>query len=96
MLTLADLRLRMLEMTYPARVRLLRITTPNALTVSDADFQSSGRRTVGMIDAMTHRERNAPETIDVSRAARIARGSGTTTREVIELVRSFDLLRDIL
>ncbi len=96
MVTLADLRLQILEMAHPARVRLLRLTTPGALTVSDADFHSSGRRTVGMIDAMTDGERNAPETIDESRAARIARGSGATTGEVIELVRSLELLRDIL
>jgi signal recognition particle subunit SRP54 len=42
-----------------------------------------------IIRSMTPRERGEPGVIDGSRRARIARGSGTTTQEVNQLLRQF-------
>jgi signal recognition particle subunit SRP54 len=42
-----------------------------------------------IIRSMTRRERGEPGVIDGSRRARIARGSGTTTQEVNQLLRQF-------
>jgi hypothetical protein len=42
-----------------------------------------------IIRSMTPRERGEPATIDGSRRSRIARGSGTTTQDVNQLLRQF-------
>ena len=47
------------------------------------------RRCLGMFDAMTPRERDAPSVVDDSRAERIAGGSGTTASEVHELLHLY-------
>jgi signal recognition particle subunit SRP54 len=49
-----------------------------------------------MIRSMTPRERAEPETIQKSRAARIARGSGRRSKEVLELVQRFRQMRDMM
>jgi signal recognition particle subunit SRP54 len=49
-----------------------------------------------LIRSMTPGERARPETIDKSRAARIARGSGRRSRDVRELVDRFVQMREIL
>jgi signal recognition particle subunit SRP54 len=49
-----------------------------------------------MIGSMTPRERAEPETIQKSRAARIARGSGRRSKEVIELVQRFKQMREMM
>jgi signal recognition particle subunit SRP54 len=53
-------------------------------------------KTQAMIQSMTGKERERPELIDKSRAARIARGSGRTPREVQELVARFRQMRDMM
>jgi signal recognition particle subunit SRP54 len=53
-------------------------------------------KTQAMIQSMTGKERERPEVIDKSRAARIARGSGRTPREVQELVARFRQMRDMM
>src|SRR5271157_34541 len=53
-------------------------------------------RVEAMIRSMTPRERAEPETIQKSRAARIARGSGRGSKEVIELVQRFRQMREIM
>jgi signal recognition particle subunit SRP54 len=49
-----------------------------------------------LIRSMTPGERARPETIDKSRAARIARGSGRRSRDVRELVERFVQMRGLL
>jgi signal recognition particle subunit SRP54 len=49
-----------------------------------------------LIRSMTPGERARPETIDKSRAARIARGSGRRSRDVRELVERFGQMRGLL
>jgi len=53
-------------------------------------------KTQAMIQSMTPDERSRPERIDKSRAARIARGSGRSPREVHELVARFRQMRDLM
>ena len=54
------------------------------------------RSTQGIIHSMTPRERQAPETINASRRARIARGSGSTPQQVTEQIRVFMNMREVM
>ncbi len=49
-----------------------------------------------MIRSMTPAERTDPELIQKSRAARIARGSGRRSKEVLQLVQRFRQMRDMM
>ena len=49
-----------------------------------------------LIHSMTPGERKNPETIDKSRASRIARGSGRRSKEVRELVARFGQMREVM
>jgi signal recognition particle subunit SRP54 len=49
-----------------------------------------------MIQSMTKFERRDPERIDRSRASRIARGSGRQQSEVVDLVKRFRQMRDLM
>jgi signal recognition particle subunit SRP54 len=53
-------------------------------------------RTSAMIQSMTRAERARPELIDDSRAARIAKGSGRAKHEVVELVKRFRQMREMM
>jgi signal recognition particle subunit SRP54 len=53
-------------------------------------------KTQAMIQSMTPGERRKPEVIDRSRAARIARGSGRSPREVQDLVARFRQMREMM
>lgn len=54
------------------------------------------RRTEAIIFSMTPQERLRPDIIDLRRRRRIALGSGTTTREVSQLVNQFKRTRKIM
>ncbi|MEA3487987.1 MAG: signal recognition particle receptor subunit alpha [Euryarchaeota archaeon] len=49
-----------------------------------------------MMDSMTKEERNEPKIIDGSRVKRIARGSGTTTAEVSELIKYHKMMQKMM
>jgi signal recognition particle subunit SRP54 len=49
-----------------------------------------------LIRSMTPRERSHPETIDKSRAARIARGSGRRSQDVRDLLERFGQMREMM
>jgi signal recognition particle subunit SRP54 len=53
-------------------------------------------RTAALIQSMTRAERQRPELIDDSRAARIARGSGRQKHEVVELLKRFRQMREMM
>jgi len=53
-------------------------------------------RVEAMIQSMTRAERKQPELIDKSRAARIARGSGMQSRQVRDLVKRFEQMREMM
>ncbi|HXF35884.1 MAG TPA: signal recognition particle protein, partial [Actinomycetota bacterium] len=54
------------------------------------------RRAEAIILSMTPEERREPAIIGGSRRARIARGSGTTTSQVNELLREFEQARKMM
>jgi len=49
-----------------------------------------------IIDSMTPGEREVPKTLNASRVRRIARGSGTTEKEVRELIKQYNAMRKML
>ncbi|MEZ4216323.1 MAG: signal recognition particle protein [Myxococcota bacterium] len=54
------------------------------------------RKVESMIQSMTRQERTAPDLIDKSRTARIARGSGHKQKDVSDLVKRFHQMRDVM
>ena len=63
---------------------------------TEALDEKSFRRTEGIIHSMTPTERRLPETINASRRARIAKGSGSTPQEVTEQIKVFMNMRDVM
>ena len=49
-----------------------------------------------IIDSMTPQEREEPKVLNASRVRRIARGSGTTEKEVRELIKQYNAMRKML
>ncbi len=62
---------------------------------SDVD-ENELKRIEAIINSMTKKERVNPDVINGSRKRRIAAGSGTTTRDVNQLLKQFDYARDLL
>ena len=62
----------------------------NAAAAAGAVNPKSLRRQMGIIDAMTPRDRRRPELIDGSRKRRIAAGAGVQPPEVNRLLKQFD------
>ncbi|MHC5079453.1 MAG: signal recognition particle protein [Planctomycetota bacterium] len=54
------------------------------------------RRVKAIIQSMTMEEKEGPDIIDGSRRYRIARGSGTTTADVNELIKQFKAMRKMM
>jgi signal recognition particle GTPase len=54
------------------------------------------RRTLGMIDAMTRKERDRPEILDAPRCRRIAAGAGVQLQEVEQFLSQFQQVRVLL
>lgn len=66
--------------------------------VRDSFGKDAGRemkRTEAIIQSMTPKERSQPSLINASRRRRIAAGSGTQVREVNELLKRFEMARDM-
>jgi signal recognition particle subunit SRP54 len=53
------------------------------------------KRAEAIIQSMTAEERRRPEVINASRRRRIAAGSGTQVRDVNELLKRFEMTRDM-
>jgi len=49
-----------------------------------------------MIQSMTSEEKNDPKTFNASRIRRVARGSGTSEKEVKELLKQYSMMRRVL
>jgi signal recognition particle subunit SRP54 len=65
--------------------------------VKDLDISNDSFKPVkAMIQSMTPGEREKPDTIDMKRKARIAKGSGTTVQEVNNLLKQFDGMRKMV
>jgi signal recognition particle subunit SRP54 len=64
--------------------------------MGDTDAEGDARRLIGIINSMTPAERRNPKLIDPSRRNRIARGSGTQTQEVTQLVKQFEFVAPMM
>ena len=54
------------------------------------------RRTEGIINSMTPKERRNPDLIKASRKRRIAAGAGVSVQEVNRLLKQFEQTRDMM
>ena len=54
------------------------------------------KRVQGMIDSMTKKEKEDPDTIDTPRRRRIARGAGVEPHEVNQFLKQFDQVRALM
>ncbi len=64
--------------------------------MADQADEGELRRVEAMILSMTPAERRQPEIISRSRATRIARGSGTRSKQVKDLIGRFEQMRDMM
>lgn len=72
---------------------------PGMPRISDEDADAGEvklKRTEAVIRSMTARERSDPRVLNASRRRRIAKGSGTTIREVNEVMDQFDATRKMM
>ena len=67
-----------------------------AAHVNDKDAAKQIRRTEGIINSMTPKERRNPDIIKASRKRRIAAGAGVTVQEVNRLLKQFEQTRDVM
>ena len=69
---------------------------PNMPKLSDEQFdeaQAILKKTEVIISSMTRQERKKPEMIKSSRKIRIAKGSGTTPKDVTGVIESYDRMK---
>jgi signal recognition particle subunit SRP54 len=72
---------------------------PLSIDVNEKMYQITGdklKKYRVMMDSMTEKELTEPKIINASRTRRIARGSGTTTAEVNELLKAYRLMQKML
>lgn len=67
-----------------------------AAKVKGEDAEKAIRRTEGIINSMTPRERHFPDLIKASRKRRIAAGAGVSVQEVNRLLKQFEQTRDMM
>lgn len=67
-----------------------------ASKVNDKDADRMIRRTEGIINSMTPKERRNPDLIKASRKRRIAAGAGVSVQEVNRLLKQFEQTRDMM
>ncbi len=87
-------QLRLIQRMGPLREVFARL--PGVGGLADRVDERELVKVEALIRSMTPGERARPETIDKSRAARIARGSGRRSRDVRELVDRFVQMRQLL
>ena len=65
--------------------------------VKDADLSEDTFKPIeAIINSMTPEERENPDLLNGSRRRRIAKGSGTTVREINELIKQFDQMKKMM
>ena len=64
--------------------------------VSDEDTERQLARVEAIINSMTIKERRRPEIFNSSRKRRVAKGSGTSTRDVDKLLRQFRQMKRVM
>ncbi len=94
--TLDDLltQLRTIQKLGPLREVFAKM--PMFGSMADQVDESELGRVEALIHSMTKQERRKPDVIDKSRAARIAKGSGRTSQDVMGLVDRFQQMRQMM
>ncbi len=87
-------QLRMIQRLGPLRDVMAKM--PGFGKMAEHVDESELGKVEAMIQSMTKVERRDPESIDRSRASRIARGSGRQQSEVVDLVKRFRQMRDLM
>jgi signal recognition particle subunit SRP54 len=96
--TLADFRKQFEMMSKMGGIKDLvsRMPGMSEMIPEGEDPEVAFRRIQGIIDAMTPKERQDPDLIDISRRRRIAAGSGVEPHEIKQLLHQFDQVRTIM
>ena len=87
-------QLRMIQRLGPLRDVMAKM--PGFGKVAEHVDEGELGKVEAMIQSMTKVERRDPECIDRSRASRIARGSGRQQSEVVDLVKRFRQMREVM
>ncbi|MBS7384356.1 MAG: signal recognition particle protein [Bacilli bacterium] len=93
---LTDMLSLMKQMNKLGPLKKIMGLVPNAPKVSDDQLdqaQAMLKKTEVIISSMTRQERKKPEMIKTSRKIRIAKGSGTTPKDVTMLLDSFEKMK---
>ena len=93
---LTDMLSLMKQMNKVGPLKKIMGLVPNAPKVSDDQLdqaQAMLKKTEVIISSMTRQERKKPEMIKTSRKIRIAKGSGTTPKDVTMLLDSFEKMK---
>lgn len=99
--TLNDYLLQMLEMRKMGSLDNIMSNLPVDMRSKAPDdaaekAEKMMRRTVGMIHAMTPKERAHPEIIKAARKLRIAKGAGVQVQDVNQMLKQFEQTRDMM
>jgi signal recognition particle subunit SRP54 len=97
---LEDFREQMLQMQNMGSMQSILEKLPGAAQIQaqlkNVDTEKQVRRTIAIINSMTHQERRFPDLIKASRKRRIAAGSGVEVQQVNQLLRQFETTRDMM
>ncbi|PHR98260.1 MAG: signal recognition particle protein [Blastopirellula sp.] len=92
--TLDDFRTQLEQMAKPGLMQKMMGLMPGmgdmTKAMGEANPEEEMKRTRGIIDSMTKKERFNPKLIDSSRRQRIAKGAGVSPQDVNELLKQFD------
>ncbi|HEX4895564.1 MAG TPA: signal recognition particle protein [Solimonas sp.] len=97
---LEDFREQMLQMQNMGSMSSILEKLPGGAQMQaqlkNVDAEKQIRRTVAIINSMTAQERRFPDLIKASRKRRIAAGAGQEVQQVNQLLRQFDMTRDMM
>jgi len=101
--TMNDFRSHMEKMGKPGLMQKMVGLLPGMPNMGDiskmmnnSDTSGQMRRMVGVIDSMTADERTDPSVVDARRKQRIAKGAGVEPKAVNELLKSFDMMKNVM
>ncbi|SEQ77404.1 signal recognition particle subunit FFH/SRP54 (srp54) [Solimonas aquatica] len=97
---LEDFREQMLQVQNMGSMQSLIEKLPGAQQIQaqlkNVDTEKQMRRTVAIINSMTRQERHFPDLIKAARKRRIAAGAGVEVQQVNQLLRQFEMTRDMM
>jgi signal recognition particle subunit SRP54 len=96
--TLMDFRKQFEMIAQPGMMKDLigRMPGMSEMIPAGEDPEQAVKRVQGMIDSMTKKERNDPDTIDTSRRRRISAGAGVQPHEVNQFLKQFEQVRTLM